>query len=374
MNTIRGQVLTDSGLQPAAIDIEAGRIAAIRPDASAPADILAPGLVDVHIHGCAGKDFTTHGVAALADMGPMLLEGGVTGYLPTLMCAKRSGLQDVMRDMRKAFPPEAALLPDASKAATPLGIHMEGPFIAAARKGAQPEDGIYAAEDETLSALLEAGNIRRMTIAPELPGAIALIRRLVALGISVSLGHSAATADEAKAAIDAGAHSLTHTFNAMNGLHHREPGLLGQALVDDRVTCELIADGIHVDPRVVKLLMLCKRGNIALVSDAIMATGMADGSCCHLGSQPVCVQGGKATLSDGTIAGSTLTLLNGLRSMLAWTDAPLEVVWRMASSIPAKMLGIKDRGWLAPGMVADILRLTPDLKLKAVIHGGKDCF
>ena len=255
-----------------------------------------------------------------------------------------------------------------------MGSHIEGPFLSTLRCGAQNTDHMLAPDPAILSRLLSAGagSLRCMTVAPELPGALELIDSLVASGVVAALGHSDATYAQARAAIDAGATLVTHVFNGMRPLHHREPGLIGAAL-ESLIACELINDGVHVHPAVANLVGRVPH-RLVLVTDAIVAAGMGEGDY-TLGGQLVRVRGGMARLaSTGALAGSTLTMDDAVRRAVLDTDLPIEAVSAAASANPARVLGIGRRvGSVAAGLDADLVVLDDDLRVVAVMAGGDWC-
>ena len=294
-----------------------------------------PGLVDIHAHGCLGHDTMDADFAAMADF---RAKHGTTTWLPTTMTAFREDLERVCAAPRDV---PGARLP---------GIHLEGPHIAASRKGAQNEACIRPPDLEELRALRPAA--MRVTIAPELPGAIDYVRGAAELGVSVTVGHTDATFEQACAAFDAGASSLTHTFNAMPGLHHRKPGPIGAAL-DRGAYAELISDGLHVAPAMV--LMLYRAfgpDRVILISDSIRPAGAPDGTY-DCGGLEVFAKGGELRLADGTLAGSNATLWHCVRQAVRF-GVPFEDAVRMATETPAAAARL-DAGILAPGRPADVL-------------------
>ena len=259
-------------------------------------------------------------------------------------------------------------------AARPLGLHLEGPFLAPERRGAHDAahlvpPAVEIVADEDWSA--EHG-VALVTVAPELPGALDVVRALVERGVVVSAGHSSATAAEARAGADAGISYVTHLFNAMGPLHHREPGLAGVALVDERLHVGLIADGIHVDPAVVALVVRALGGRLSLVTDAVAALGVPAGPG-RLGSLAVDVTPGDLTvrLDDGTLAGSVLSLDRAVRNAMDFGGLDLVDAVRAVTEVPARVLGLADRGTVAPGAVADLVLLTPEGDVVATVVGGR---
>jgi N-acetylglucosamine-6-phosphate deacetylase len=336
---------------------------------------LVPGYFDVHIHGAMGHNAMEGTEEAFEAIGRFLSSRGVAAYLPTTVTAPLEmtlhALEGMARQIERAEEPseKSASL----HCAKPLGIHLEGPFLSHSKRGVQPAEYLQPPSIELLQRFWEAsrGHIVLMTVAPELPGAIALIEEAVRLGIRVSLGHSNATTPEAEAGVAAGAVSATHTFNAMRPLDHREPGLLGVVLDEPQLYAELICDGIHVDPLLVRLFHKAKTPDRGiLVTDAIAATGMPDGIY-KLGTMDVTVANGKCTF-EGKLAGSVLTMDRAVRNFVQFTNASYTVAAHYASSNPARMTGFSEKyGELAPGRRADITVLTPDGHIRGILLNGQ---
>jgi N-acetylglucosamine-6-phosphate deacetylase len=359
--------------------VEDGHITALqsRSDAEIPAGqhlnfpdlILVPGFIDIHIHGGAGRDAMEADESALAQIERQLVKHGVTAYLPTTVTAPQERILKALDGLGK-------LIATANKnrgRATPLGIHLEGPFISHVKRGVHPPQDLLPPSPQTLDRFWQAsaGNIRMMTIAPELPGATETIQYARTLGVHSSLGHSNATYKEAQAGISAGADHATHTFNAMRALDHRDPGILGAVLEDNELTADIIADGIHVHPSVLKLFLRAKGDDRAiLITDAISATGMPDGIY-SLGGLEVQVSNGRCEY-QGKLAGSVLTLDRAIRNVMSFAGWQLQQAVRLATLNPAERLGISDqRGMLAPGRRADLVVLTPEGQVAHTIIGGE---
>lgn len=318
---------------------------------------LVPALLDVHLHGCAGHDLMEGTPEAVDAVSRYLTRHGVGAYLPTTVTASLDetlrGLSGLAREIGRR---QRETLPGA----TPLGIHLEGPFLSHAKRGAHTEALLQPASIELFDRFWQAaeGRILLMTVAPELPGALELIACASALGVRCSLGHSNATLAEAQAGRAAGAVSATHTFNAMRALDHREPGLVGFVLNEDAMYAEIIADGIHVDPRMVRLFAKVKRADhVLLVTDGISATGMPDGRY-MLGEMVVDVIDGRCT-TNGAIAGSVLTLDRAIANYMQYTGTGLETAVQAATRNPARLLG-QDTEWgsLAVGRPANLTVLS----------------
>jgi N-acetylglucosamine-6-phosphate deacetylase len=323
--------------------------------------ILTPGFLDLHGHGAGGAAFDD-GPGAIAAGRAVHRACGTTRAVISLVTAS---LDDLCA--------RAAAIADLAETdPTILGSHLEGPFLDPGHKGAHTEGLLRPADAAAVDQLVAAGRgtLRQVTLAPEQPGGLDAVRRFVDAGVAVAVGHTAATFAEAREAFDAGATILTHAFNAMPGIHHRAPGPVVAAMADDRVTLELIADGVHVDPAVVALAFAGAPGRIALITDAMAATGAADGRYV-LGGLDVEVIGGTARLVDGgAIAGSTLTQDAALRHAVAW-GIPLPQAVAALTAVPARALGLAHRyGSLRPGAAADAVMLDAELSPTAVWVDG----
>jgi N-acetylglucosamine-6-phosphate deacetylase len=326
---------------------------------------IAPGFVDVHVHGWGGHD-AMGDAAALDGMARTLLRRGVTSFLPTAVTAPLEEIA-AFADRVRGWIPSAP-----TDGAEPLGFNLEGPFLAPTKRGAHAEAYLRAPETVTRDELESAiDGLRLITIAPELDGAADLIRWLRGHGVEVSIGHSAATVEQARAGYAAGARSTTHLFNAMSGVDHRSPGVAVAALLDDDVYVELIADGIHVDPAVWPLITRLKpRDRLLLVSDALSVAGTGDGRG-RIGRLEIEVSDGRATLAGtSTLAGSVIALDIAVRNVAA-AGVPLPDAIAAASRNPLDLLGIGDRGRLAEGHRADLVELDEDLTVMRVMKAGR---
>jgi len=320
--------------------------------------IAAPGFVDVQVNGFGGVDFLEAGEDGYRRAGEALLETGVTSFLPTLITAPEEDLVAALAEV-----------PNDSAGPRIPGVHLEGPFLAARRLGMHRAAGRRDPDPALLERLLDAGPVRMMTLAPELPGALDLIDDLVVRGVTVSCGHSDATAEQAAAAFDRGARMVTHLFNAMRPFNHREPGLVGAALVRDDVFVEMILDGIHLAPATAALVWRAAAGRVALVTDAVAAAG-GDGGSYSLGSVELQVQDGAVRAPEGMLAGSLLTMIDAVRN-LHTLGASLEDALGAASAVPARALGLVDAGRLDVGLPADIVVLDDNLEIESVFVGGE---
>jgi len=339
--------------------------------------ILAPGYIDIHIHGGAGRDVMDASPEALPEVERQLASHGVSSYFPTTVTAPLDATLSALARLADAI--EAAQRGSFTQRARPLGIHLEGPFISPCRRGVHPPADLLTPSLGAFERFWEAarGHIRVMTIAPELPGAIEVIKEAAKRGVSVSLGHSDASLDAARAGMAAGGRHATHTFNAMRPLGHRDPGILGEVLTDPRLSADIIADGVHVDPLIVELFLKAKGPEAAvLITDATAATGMPDGRY-HLGSLEVEVKDGRCT-SGGNLAGSVLTLDVAVRNVMKFAQWDLQNAVRIATLNPARVVRLNNGsgnslnqvGSLKPGGRADILVLSPAGEVRRTIIGG----
>ena len=363
---VRGRLVLDDSIAAGRVHVEDGRIAAIElDDAEADGLLVMPGFVDVHVHGWGGHD----AMGSLEDLDGMaraLLRHGVTSFLPTAVTARIDTLRSFADRVREWIPTAPA------DGAAPLGFNMEGPFISPQRKGAQNPAFIVAASDVPEEALVPLlPGMRVMTVAPEAPGSLDLIRWLAASGVAPSLGHSAATLEEARAGYAAGGKTTTHLFNAMSGVVHHAPGLAVAALTDDAVYVELIADGHHVDPSLWPIITRTKPADrLILVSDALPIAGTGDGRTA-IGGLEVQVVGGRATLlGTDTLAGSVIALDSAVRNLAA-SGMALQTAAAAASRNPLALLGVTDRGRIAVGQRADLVELDDDLAVRRVARDGE---
>ena len=325
--------------------------------------MLVPGFIDLQINGGFGFDFTAD-PTALWKVAAQLPRFGVTRFLPTLVTAPLEQVVAAL-DILAQGPPAGF------RGAEPLGWHLEGPFLNPAKKGAHNLDYLRLPSLDVVDAWHPQHGVRLVTLAPELEGALDVIRALSARGVVVSAGHSLATYAQARAGLDAGITYGTHLFNAMAPLGHRQPGLPGALLTDTRATVGLIADGVHVHPAMVQLAWQVKGPErLTLVSDAMAALGMPPGSY-PLGDYEVRVDETTARLADGTLAGSILTLDAALRNLIAFAHCSLEEALLTLTETPARLLGLAPLGTIAPGTRADLVLLTPDLRVAATWVGGE---
>ncbi len=332
-----------------------------------PNAMVAPGFVDLHVHGGAGLDLMDGSLSTLQKVSRTLARFGTTSFLATTMSAPDAELESAILGL-------AAHRHAATDGARPIGIHMEGPFLNPLRRGTHSAGSLRKADRQSFLRLVELSEntIRRLTIAPEMDPGCELIRAASELGIAVSLGHSDATEKQARAAVDAGATQATHTFNAMRPFHQREPGILGVALTDDRIYAEIIADGVHTQPGSVDLLLRVKGvDRIPLVTDGSSGLGMPDGNY-PFGGKTVTVKDGECRDSEGHLAGSTLTLDRAVRNLIEWLDVPLHEALIMASATPARSMRMGNgMGIVRPGADADLVFLDHNLQVLQTMVAGR---
>ena len=364
--TLVGRAVLDDRVVGARIVVAGARIEAIEEDdRGAEGPYLSPGFVDVHVHGWGGHD-AMGDETALDGMARALLRHGVTSFVPAAVTSPLERLAAFAERVRRWSPaaPEDG--------AEPLGFNIEGPCISPEKKGAQNEAFIQlpsALDQNALGPMLDG--LRIMTVAPERDGALDLVRWLADAGVNVSLGHSNATAAEAADGYRAGARTATHLFNAMSGVDNHRPGLAVAALTNDEVYVELVADGLHVERSVWPIILRAKPANrLVLVSDAIGLAGTGDGRM-WIGDLEVEVRNGECRLvSDGRLAGSVIALDTAVRNLVA-SGVPLPLAVRAAGRNPLELLGVVDRGTLAPGQRADLVELDDALSVLRVMKGGR---
>lgn len=324
---------------------------------------VVPGFVDVHIHGCAGADACDGTREAMETMAKFLLQHGVTSFCPTTMTTSREVIEKALLAAKDAMDHPV------EEGARIVGVNMEGPFISKERKGAQKEEDISAPDFALFRELWDlcGGIIRLVDVAPEQPGGMEFIQQAKEL-CTVSIAHTTADYDQAIAAFDQGITHATHLFNAMSGIHHRKPGVVGAVMDDDRVRGELICDGFHIHPAVLRMAFRALGDRAVIVSDSMRANGMKEGESYDLGGQMVQVSGGKAVLADGTIAGSVSNLHQELKNLVSY-GVPFAQAVKSASLIPARAIGLEDEiGSIAPGKRADLVVLDENLDIVAVYH------
>lgn len=370
---VNGQVYVDRRFQSRTVAMEDGVIRLLPPEKPVSGEVcdaagkrVVPGFIDIHTHGAVGVDVNGASAEDLEKIGRFFAGNGTTSFLASVLTDTEEQTCWCI-DQYKAWKSEKR------EGARLLGIHLEGPFLAPAYKGAMPEHLLRTGDAALLRTYQERaeGGIRYLTVSPEVAGTVELIPAARALGIVTAIGHSGADYDTALAAVAAGAQAATHTFNAMQLLHQHRPAILGAVLESD-VYCEAICDGRHLHPGIVRLLLKTKgTDRVVAITDSIMAAGLPDGKY-HLGVNEVVVEEGDAKLaSDGTRAGSTLTQDTALRNLLAWTGRPVEELLPLLTENPARLIGVFDRkGSIADGKDADLVLLDGENRVEQVFLGG----
>ena len=372
---LSGNIWGEDGFRPGRLVVREGRIAAVEygkfpalPGEQAFGEgFITPGLIDLQLNGGLGLDFTVQ-PEAVEPVAEALPRWGVTGFLPTFITAPAEVYSEALGYLRDRVP---------GKGAVALGAHVEGPYLNPAYRGAHNPAFIREPSLPEVNRLLDYGSLKFMTLAPEEPGGPEIARRLAQRGALVAAGHSGATYEQGMAAFEAGVKCATHLFNAMPRLHHREPGLVGAALDHPGVTANLIVDGIHLHPAIVRLIYRAKGWErVVLVTDAMAGMGMPPGRY-DLAGQTVIVDENSARLADApdTLAGSILTLNAAVRNMIEFCGCPPHEAVAMASLNPARLLGLDgSKGRLAEGYAADIAVFGTDWETKLTVIGGKVYF
>ncbi len=354
-----GAALVDGALVPGDVEVADGQVASVGLNSANGKGIASPGFVDLQVNGFAGVDFFSADAGGYRRAGEALLECGVTAYQPTFITSPEDELVAALGEV----PPNGA---------TPriLGAHLEGPFIAPERLGTHPAESRRDPDLALLQRLLAAGPVSHVTLAPELPGAFELVDLLRERGVTVSCGHSNATAAEAREAFARGAKTVTHIFNAMRPFAAREPGLAGAALVSSDVVVQVILDGVHLADDTARLVWQAAGGRVALVTDAIAAAGAGDGRY-TLAGVDFEVEDGVARSADRVLAGSTVPMIEAVRNLVT-LGAPLDAALAAATSVPARIAARPELGTLAPGSAADIVVLDDSLEIVRVLVRGSD--
>ena len=333
--------------------------------------IIVPGFIDEHIHGAGGADAMDGTPEALSTISEYLAREGTTSFLATTMTQGPENITRALENVRSAM--EKGVFPGARV----LGVHLEGPFIAAKHAGAQPHEYIVHPDVDAFHAYQKAagGHIRIVTLAPEEEGGEALIACLAKEGVVASIGHTSATYEQVLRAVLAGASNVTHTYNAQSGLHHREAGVVGAAMLLDELNCEMICDTIHVSVPAIRLVRKNKPADkFTLITDAMRAKGLPDGVS-ELGGQTVYVKGGEARLADGTLAGSVLRMNAALRNLVEKVGVAFADAVDCCTYNPARNLGLsEDIGSIAVGHRADVTVLSDDFSVIGTVVGGKTVY
>jgi N-acetylglucosamine-6-phosphate deacetylase len=350
--------LVDGQLVPGDVEIIGGRIAGFGLSSPNGSGTAVPGFVDLQVNGFGGVDFLTADAEGYRQAADAILETGVTAFLPTFITSPEAQLLAALREV-----------PAESDGARVLGAHLEGPFLSALRLGIHGAGARRNPDLDLLERLLDAGPVRLVTLAPELPGATAVIERLLLREVAVSAGHSDASAEQANAAFDLGVRSVTHLFNAMRPFHHRDPGIVGAALARSDVIVQLILDWVHVAPVTAAMVWQAAPGRLALVTDAVAGAGVDDGDF-RLGDVDVEIRDGVARGTSGALAGSTLTMIEAVRNLHA-LGIPLEDAVGAATEVPARVLRLPASGRIAIGSPADVVVLDDELEIDRVLVEGR---
>jgi N-acetylglucosamine-6-phosphate deacetylase len=340
------------------VEVLDGRVAGVGLGSANGTGVAVPGFVDLQVNGFAGIDFLTADAEGYRQAADAILETGVTAFLPTFITSPEEQLLAALREV-----------PADSDGARVLGAHLEGPFLSALRLGIHPAGARRNPDLDLLERLLDAGPVRLVTLAPELPGASAVIERLLLREVAVSAGHSDATAEQADEGFDLGVRSVTHLFNAMRPFHHRDPGIVGAALARDDVVVQMILDWVHVAPVTAAMVWQAAPGRLALVTDAVAGAGAEDGDF-RLGDLGVEIRDGVARGETGALAGSTLTMIEAVRNLHS-LGVPLEDAVGAASEVPARVLRLPTAGRIAIGLPADVVVLSDELDIERVLVGGR---
>jgi N-acetylglucosamine-6-phosphate deacetylase len=369
-----GLIVNGVGLESGTVIIDDGLFGPIgstepepkeKDDIDAEGLIVAPGLIDLQINGGFGLDVLTD-PEAMWELGRRLPCHGVTAFLPTIISSPAASTDAAIEALRRR--------PTSYVGAEPLGLHFEGPMLNPKRRGAHEVDHLLEPTPTVIEQWSRGSGVAMVTIAPELPGAITTITELVRRGVTVCAGHSDATKDDAEAARRSGVTAVTHLFNAMAPLGHRDPNLVGVALADDGLVAGLIADGVHVDPVIVRAAWNAKGpAGIALVTDAVAAMGQPAGEY-QLGGRRITADEQGVRNGDGTLAGSTLTMDQALRNLISYTGCSVGDGLMSATRTPADLIGAGDRGRLAAGAIADVVLLDQDLEVQLTMCAGRVVF
>lgn len=324
---------------------------------------IAPGLIDIHVHGAAGFDTMDATPDALDHMGQFFAQHGVTNYLPTTMSSSPEAISAAVDNLVSCPPFE--------NGAQRLGVHVEGPYFNLDHRGAQSKDHLREADPSEYETWLDSGILKLVSIAPELPGSLEFIQQGVSQDVEFAAGHTGATYTQLIQAADYGLRQATHTYNGMLGMHHRRPGTAGAVLTDDRIYGQIIADGIHVHPAMVDLLIRAKgTQRVILITDAIRAVGLEDGEY-TLGDDPIVVKNGISRTLEGGLAGSTLTMDAAIRNVISFTGLSFQKVLPMATSVPARaMRWYGKKGVITPGADGDLCIFDRQLQVWMTIVQG----
>jgi len=369
INELCGRVACPDGTELRGRVSFSDRIEAIKATAQGGDDYVVPGFIDLQVNGSHGIAVMEASAQQICSLGRYLAHEGTTAFLPTVIT---SPIEQILRAHRTIAEALAAEAEDRDPSAANLGMHLEGPFISSARLGSHPRFNLEP-RGEPLEQILALKRLRLITLAPELGGTVAAIERLVGRGVAVSIGHSDATLDQARAGVAAGARMFTHLFNAMRPIHHRDPGVAAAAMLPSEALAAVIPDGVHVDGEMLRLVYRARGAEgMLLTTDKVALAGADPGLAAAPAGGPIRIAGGAARLSDGTLAGSVISMLDGVRLMVEKVGVPLSDAALMGATNPARVLGLNGRGALRIGARADLLLLSRELKLKAVFVAGRE--
>jgi len=371
MRTLSGEIAQPDGTLTRGQITFSDRIVEVHTAPTSSDDYILPGFIDLQVNGSHGIDVMTASRETLVTIAQKLAREGTTAWLPTTVTAP---VEDIKR-AHGAIAEAAAMLTGDDRpgdAAAILGMHMEGPFISPRRLGAHAPLNLEPA-GESFERLASLPSLKLITIAPELPGALDAIKKLVARKVAVSMGHTDATLEETRGGIAAGASMFTHVFNAMRPLHHRDPGVIAAALAPSAARSAFIADGVHVDPEMLKLAWRARgTPGIVLTTDKVSLAGMTGDAILKVGRAHARIDRGAARLPDGALAGSIISMLDGVRLMVNEVGVPLAEAAVMAATNPAAVLGLRDRGHLVQRSWADLVIVNRKLELRAVFVAGRE--
>ncbi len=361
-------MLPDGAIVAGRLNFDAA-ISSIEPSATSSSDYILPGFVDLQVNGSHGLDVMTASAGQLIEIAQALAREGTTAWLPTAITSPIEHIEKVHRAIAEAITLQQR---DNSSGARILGMHLEGPFLSPMRLGVHPKLNLEP-RGEAFERVMALEHLKLVTLAPELPGALDAIRRLVARDVVVSIGHTNATFEEAAAGIAAGARMFTHLFNAMRPLNHRDPGVIAAALTSESSMPAVIPDGVHLAPEILRLIYMTRgAGRMILTTDKVSIAGTAAGTTMTMGKAEARAREGAARLQDGTLAGSIISMLEGARIMVGSVGAGVGEVALMAATNGATLIGDAGSGQLQPGAISDIIVLSDALELKAVFLAGRE--
>ncbi|MFZ1887393.1 MAG: N-acetylglucosamine-6-phosphate deacetylase [Candidatus Binataceae bacterium] len=372
MKTLSGEIArTDGSLTRGQITFSE-KIVEVHEGPAAGNDYILPGFIDLQVNGSHGIDVMSADAAALRTLGQKLAREGTTSWMPTAVTAPFERIERAHAAIAGAIAASEADPAAAQDSAAIVGMHLEGPFISPRRLGAHPALNLEPHGDE-FERTVAMRALRLVTLAPELPGALDAIRRLVARAVAVSIGHTDATLEEARAGISAGARMFTHLYNAMRPLGHRDPGVIAAALARSEARPAIIPDGVHVHPEMLRLAYIARgMKGLIITSDKVALAGTSQDAAIEVGRARAKIDHGAARLADGTLAGSIISMLDGVRLMVRDVGVPIAEAAVMAASNPAVVGGFNNRGRLDPGTRADLIVLSRALELKAVFIAGRE--